>query len=70
MLYRRSLPATLIYLVCFLLFLSPVSLSAAEKPNIILVMCDDMGFSDIGCYGGEVQTPHLNRLAQEGMRFT
>ncbi len=40
------------------------------RPNIVLIMCDDMGFSDIGCYGGEVETPNLNRLAREGMRFT
>lgn len=46
------------------------SVHAADKPNIILIMCDDMGFSDIGCYGGEVDTPHLNQLAREGMRFT
>lgn len=45
---------------------------AAEpgSPNIVLIMCDDMGFSDIGCYGGEVMTPNLDRLAAEGMRFT
>ncbi len=43
---------------------------ADERPNIILIMCDDMGFSDLGCYGGEVQTPHIDRLASEGMRFT
>ena len=42
----------------------------AGRPNILLIMCDDMGFSDIGCYGGEVQTPNLDRLAAEGMRFT
>ena len=42
----------------------------ASRPNIILIMCDDMGFSDIGCYGGEVDTPNLNQLAREGMRFT
>ena len=39
------------------------------RPNILLIMCDDMGFSDIGCYGGEIQTPNLDRLAGEGMRF-
>ena len=45
--------------------------SAGEaKPNIIVIMCDDMGFSDIGCYGGEVKTPHIDRLAQDGLRFT
>lgn len=45
-------------------------LQAADKPNIVLIMVDDMGFSDIGCYGGEVETPNLDRLAKEGMRFT
>ena len=40
------------------------------RPNIILIMCDDMGFSDIGCYGGEVMTPNLDGLAREGMRVT
>ena len=43
---------------------------SAERPNIVLIMCDDMGWSDIGCYGGEVQTPNLDRLAAAGMRFT
>jgi arylsulfatase len=41
----------------------------ASRPNIVLVMVDDMGFSDIGAYGSEVQTPNLDRLAAEGMRF-
>jgi len=41
-----------------------------SRPNIILIMVDDMGWSDIGCYGGEVMTPNLDRLAREGMRFT
>jgi arylsulfatase len=41
-----------------------------EKPNIILIMADDMGFSDIGCYGGEIQTPNIDRLAEGGLRFT
>jgi len=39
------------------------------RPNIVLIMCDDMGFSDIGCYGGEVETPNLDALAAGGMRF-
>ena len=42
---------------------------AAERPNILLIMCDDMGFSDIGSYGGEIHTPNLDKLAKEGMRF-
>jgi arylsulfatase len=43
---------------------------AATPPNIVLILADDMGFSDIGCYGSEIQTPHLDRLAAEGIRFT
>jgi len=41
-----------------------------ERPNIVLVMVDDMGFSDIGPYGGEIRTPNLDALAKEGVRFT
>ena len=41
-----------------------------EKPNIIVIMADDMGFSDLGCYGGEIQTPNIDQLAKEGVRFT
>ncbi len=43
---------------------------AAERPNIIVILSDDMGFSDIGCYGGEIQTPNLDGLAKKGLRFT
>ncbi|HAY79297.1 MAG TPA: arylsulfatase, partial [Planctomycetaceae bacterium] len=45
-------------------------LTAAERPNIVVIMCDDMGFSDIGCFGGEIETPTLDRLAANGLRFT
>ena len=41
-----------------------------RKPNIVLILNDDMGFSDLGCYGGEVHTPNLDRLAAGGLRFT
>ena len=40
-----------------------------KKPNIILILVDDMGFADIGCYGSEIETPNLDRLAREGLRF-
>lgn len=43
--------------------------SHPARPNIIIVMADDMGFSDLGCYGGEIQTPTIDRLAAEGVRF-
>ena len=42
---------------------------ADSRPNIVLIMADDMGWSDIGCYGGEIRTPHIDSLASGGMRF-
>jgi len=44
--------------------------SPGGRPNIVLIMADDMGFSDIGCYGGEIHTPNLDSLAAGGLRFT
>ncbi len=62
------------YTLAVLLFLAaaiaaPVQ-AAAERPSIVLIMSDDMGFSDIGCYGGEIDTPVLDNLAAEGLRFS
>ncbi|MDR1337317.1 MAG: sulfatase-like hydrolase/transferase [Tannerella sp.] len=42
----------------------------AERPNIMIIVVDDMGYSDLGCYGGEIQTPHIDGLATDGLRFT
>ena len=42
----------------------------ASQPNILVIVADDMGFSDAGCYGGEIQTPNLDKLARGGLRFT
>src|SRR5688500_10610012 len=42
----------------------------AKRPNIVVIMADDMGFSDLGCYGSEIATPNLDRLAARGLRFT
>ena len=50
--------------------LEAATLVSSKKPNIILIMADDMGYSDIGCYGGEIRTPNLNGLATGGVRFT
>ncbi len=43
---------------------------ATTRPNIVLILADDMGYSDIGCYGSEIHTPNLDRMAQRGMRFS
>jgi arylsulfatase A-like enzyme len=42
----------------------------ADQPNIVLILADDMGYSDLGCYGGEIKTPNLDRLAKNGIRYT
>jgi arylsulfatase A-like enzyme len=51
-----------------LLLLSSTA-QAAKRPNIIVILADDLGFSDIGSYGSEIQTPHLDDLAARGTRF-
>jgi arylsulfatase len=59
-----------IALVASFLLLAPSIAPAAERPNILLIMADDLGFADLGCYGSEIETPNLDRLAAEGLRFT
>lgn len=48
----------------------PAAAHANERPNIVVIMADDLGFSDVGCYGGEIETPNIDRLAARGLRFT
>lgn len=57
-------------LLLHLWFILHAASGADSRPNIIVILADDMGFSDLGCYGGEIQTPNLDRLAGEGMRFS
>lgn len=51
-------------------FCTHSSAATTSRPNIVLIVADDLGFSDLGCYGGEIRTPHLDQLASEGLRFT
>ncbi len=62
---NRLLPVMLLVTICG-------SAPAAEppRPNIVVILTDDMGFSDVGCYGGEIATPNLDALAAGGLRFT
>ncbi len=53
-----------------LLLLGTILACQAKRPNIVLIMADDLGFSDLGCYGSEIETPNLDRLAQNGLRFS
>ena len=64
-------PISFLLLLVVLAF-SSASLRAAgpAKPNVLLILADDMGYSDAGCYGGDVRTPNLDSLAANGLRFT
>ena len=66
---KRSYPIGLLplFLLCTHFIWSEPDRS---RPNFILIMVDDMGYSDIGCYGGEVKTPNIDKLAKNGLRFT
>jgi arylsulfatase A-like enzyme len=67
---RHSLLLSLFALAAACFFL-PTSLSAAEKPNVVLIYIDDLGYGDLGCYDcKDIPTPHVDRLADEGVRFT
>lgn len=61
---------SLIRLLSALAVTAGVATAVVNQPNILLIVADDMGFSDAGCYGGELQTPNLDRLAANGLRFT
>ncbi len=47
--------------------LAKIEAAGSERPNIILILADDLGYSDLGCYGGEIATPHIDQLAHDGL---
>ncbi|MBN2841871.1 MAG: sulfatase-like hydrolase/transferase, partial [Sedimentisphaerales bacterium] len=66
----KNLIFSFMLVLAFLFDLNSCCAAGAEKTNIILILSDDMGFSDLGCFGGEISTPNLDRLAAKGVRFT
>jgi len=61
---------SVILLGLFLNFFPHSGIAQSRKPNILLIMADDLGFSDLGCYGGEIPTPNLDKLARDGIKFS
>jgi arylsulfatase len=66
--YKFSTIAILALITCFLVI--PPIASADQRPNILLVMADDMGWTDLGSFGSEIYTPNLDTLARKGVKFT
>ena len=67
----KNIPPLILSLVAVFLSAFLISpLAAAERPHVILIMVDDMGFSDLGYHGGEIDTPNLDALAHGGVRFS
>lgn len=58
------------HIIFFLGFFLVNQFSFSKRPNIVLIIADDLGFSDLGCYGSEIDTPNLDRLANNGLRFS
>lgn len=62
--------ARLRHALCAAIFLFGTTAVAADRPNILLILADDLGYSDIGCFGSEIRTPNIDALASNGLRFT
>ena len=65
--FRRS---GTIWSIGFAVLFLATGIANSRPPNIMIILSDDMGFSDLGCYGSEIRTPNLDKLAAEGVRFT
>src|ERR1700722_6572894 len=68
----RNLPERLLAVAALALIWPGATLSqgAPPRPNVVFILADDLGYSDLGCYGGEIATPNLDALAAGGVRFT
>ena len=57
------------WLLVFSIFIINLGLSAQTQPNVLILLADDLGYNDVGCYGGPVKTPAIDQLAKDGVRF-
>jgi arylsulfatase A-like enzyme len=68
---KKYIHISIILIVIGLIACSPKSINQIpSKPNVLVVLLDDMGFSDLGCFGGEIETPTIDKLAENGLRFS
>ncbi|MEO6246918.1 MAG: arylsulfatase [Opitutaceae bacterium] len=70
---KNTLRLSFLAAICLTPFVARSTFAAAPtavRPNVVIILTDDMGFSDIGCYGGEINTPNIDRLAAGGMKFS
>src|SRR5437660_12455333 len=69
--FSRSVPSSVL-MALSLVVAGNLEMIAAPlpRPNIVIILADDMGFSDLGCFGGEIHTPQIDKLASNGLRFT
>ena len=58
------------WIVLALCLFGALASAAQRPPNFLIILADDLGFSDIGCYGSDIRTPNLDQLASDGLRFT
>ncbi len=63
-------PVFLAAIACVMLATCPGDAAEKAAPNVVVILADDLGYSDLGCYGGEIETPQLDALARDGLRFT
>ncbi len=68
--HKKSNISKIKKLLLLMIFFGVNNIVAGVPPNILIIMVDDMGYSDIGCYGGEIETPCLDKLANQGIRYT
>ena len=66
---RLAIPLTVFAAVIAVQF-AAVCADSARRPNVVIFLADDLGYSDLGCYGSEIKTPNLDGLAKNGLRFT
>ena len=70
LLYKLLINLRLFLLIFISGYLLSENLSAKDPPNILIILADDLGYSDLSCYGGEIKTPNLDKIAENGLRYT